>query len=194
MESKLIAASGTRPELRHASDVSQGMTMRQKSRSRRSASRLRIRRAKPIDLEHLVRQRRAMWVEIGIKGKQELDRADREYRSWVRNGLRKGTLLGWIVKDEKSQVAGGGCLWLQPIQPRPGVHTYLQPYLLSMYTEPRFRGRGVASKIVEEAKRWSRKKGFPQLVLHASRMGRSVYIGQGFKRSWEMRARLERRR
>src|SRR2546425_12912249 len=107
------------------------MTIRQKSRSRRSASRLRIRRAKPIDLEHLVSQRRAMWVEIGIKGKQELDSADREYRRWARNGLRRGTLLAWIVKDEESQVAGGGCLWLQPIQPRPGIRTSFQPYLLS---------------------------------------------------------------
>ena len=169
-------------------------TRRQKPKSRRSLPRLRIRRARLIDLEHLVRQRRAMWAEIGITAKRELDRADREYRSWARNGLRKGTLLGWIVEDEKKQVAGSGCLWLQPIQPRPGIRTSFQPYLLSMYTEPSFRGKGVASKIVDEAKVWSKKKGFPQLVLHASKMGRGVYSGRGFKRSWEMRANLSSRR
>jgi len=166
----------------------------QKRKSRRSLPRLRIRRARLIDLEHLVSQRRTMWAEIGITDRRELDRADREYRSWARNGLRNGTLLGWIVEDEKKQVAGSGCLWLQPIQPRPGIRTSFQPYLLSMYTEPSFRGKGVASKIVDEAKRWSKKKGFPQLVLHASKMGRRVYRGRGFKRSWEMRARLDGRR
>ena len=169
-------------------------TRRQKPKSRRSVSRLRIRRARLIDLEHLVSQRRTMWAEIGITDRQELRRADREYRSWARNGLRNGTLLGWIVEDEKKQVAGSGCLWLQPIQPRPGIRTSFQPYLLSMYTEPSFRGKGVASKIVDEAKRWSKKKRFPQLVLHASKMGRRVYSGRGFKRSWEMRARLDSRR
>jgi len=186
--------SETSRELHHASSVCQGMARVEKSKNRRSADRLRIRRARLVDLEHLVSQRRAMWVEIGIKDKQELDSADREYRRWARNGLRKGTLLAWIVKDEESQVAGGGCLWLQPIQPRPGIRTSFQPYLLSMYTEPRFRGKGVASKIVEEAKRWSKTKGFPQLVLHASKMGRRVYSGRGFKRSWEMRANLSSRR
>jgi len=170
------------------------MAKRQQSKSRRSTGRLRIRRARMIDLEHLVRQRREMWMEIGVKGKQKLDRADRKYRTWVRNGLRKRTLIGWIVEDDEGRIGGSGCLWLQPIQPRPGIRTYVQPYLLSMFTEPRFRGKGVASKIVGEAKRWSRKKGFPQLVLHASKMGRGVYSGRGFKRSWEMRARLGRRR
>ncbi len=48
--------------------------------------------------------------------------------------------------------------------------------------------------IVDEAKRWSKKKGFPELALHASKMGRSVYSEHGFKRSWEMRARLRRPR
>ena len=131
--------------------------------------------------------------DLGL-AKEKLDRADREYRTWVRNGLRKRTLIGWIVEDNQGRIGGSGCLWLQPIQPRPGIRTYVQPYLLSMFTEPRFRGKGVATKIVDEAKRWSRKRGFPQLVLNASKMGRGVYSGRGFKRSWEMRARLGRRR
>ena len=85
------------------------MTKKQESESRRSAGRLRIRRARMIDLEHLVRQRREMWMEIGVKGKQKLDRADREYRTWVRNGFRKRTLIGWMVEDD-----GGsrGWAWL----------------------------------------------------------------------------------
>jgi len=170
------------------------MARRERPKRRQSRFRMRIRRARLTDLEYLVRQRRTMWEEIGIRDKQELDRADREYRNWARNGLRKGTLLGWIVEDQKKQLAGSGCLWLQPIQPRPGIRTASQPYLLSMYTEPQFRGTGVASKIVDEAKGWSKKNRFPQLVLHASKMGRRVYSGRGFKRSWEMRARLGRRR
>src|SRR5437879_11536253 len=149
----------------------------QKPKSRRSLPRLRIRRARLIDLEHLVSQRRAMGAEIGITDRRELDRADREYRSWGRNGLRNGTLLGWIVEDEKKQVAGSGCLWLQPIQPRPGIRTSFQPYLLSMYTEPSFRGKGVARKIVDEAKRWSKEKRFPQLVVDAVNMRHGVYMG-----------------
>jgi GNAT superfamily N-acetyltransferase len=167
---------------------------KQKRIGRRFVARLRIRRARLIDLEDLVRHRREMWTEIGIRNKRALDRADPEYRGWLRNGLRKGTLFGWIVQDEQKNLAGSGCLWLRPSQPRPGRRTASQPYLLSMYTEPRFRGKGVASMIVDEAKRWSKKKGFPELALHASKMGRRVYSRRGFKRSWEMRAKLGRLR
>jgi GNAT superfamily N-acetyltransferase len=170
------------------------MVSKQKRIGRRLVARLRIRRARLIDLEDLVRHRRAMWAEIGIMDKRALDRADPEYRSWTRKGFRNGTLLGWIVEDEKKNLAGSGCLWLRPSQPSPGRRITSQPYLLSMYTEPHFRGKGVASRIVDEAKHWSKRKGFPELTLHASTMGRRVYRGRGFKRSWEMRARLGRRR
>jgi GNAT superfamily N-acetyltransferase len=170
------------------------MISKQKRQGRRLVARLRIRRARPIDLEDLVHHRRAMWAEIGIRDKLALDRADPEYRSWTKKGFREGTLLGWMVEDENKNLAGSGCLWLRPSQPRPGRRITSQPYLLSMYSEPHFRGKGVASMIVDEAKRWSRKKGFPELVLHASKMGRKVYSGRGFKRSWEMRVRLGRRR
>jgi GNAT superfamily N-acetyltransferase len=168
--------------------------VRRQKRKGPFVARLRIRRARLTDLEDLVRHRRAMWAEIGIRDRQALDRADTEYRSWTRKGFRNRTLLGWIVEDENKNLAGSGCLWLRPSQPRPRRRITSQPYLLSMYTEPNFRGKGVASRIVDEAKHWSKKKGFPELALHASTMGRRVYSGRGFKRSWEMRARLGRLR
>ncbi|HLY77617.1 MAG TPA: GNAT family N-acetyltransferase, partial [Thermoplasmata archaeon] len=61
------------------------------------------------------------------------------------------------------------------------------PYLFSMYTEPGFRGRGLASRIVREAIRLSRRRGYTRVVLHAAPLGRRVYSRLGFERSWEMR-------
>ncbi len=76
---------------------------------------------------------------------------------------------------------------MQPVQPRPGYERGVQPYLLSMYTEPAFRGKGVASRIVESAVDWTKKQGYPSLRLHTSEMGRPVYQKLGFKRAWEMK-------
>src|SRR5437899_12159139 len=95
----------------------------QKPKSRRSVPRLRIRRARLIDLEHLVSQRRTMWAGIGITDRRELDRADREYHSWARNVLRRGTRLDCVVEEEKKEVAGSGGVPLQPIEHRPGTRT-----------------------------------------------------------------------
>lgn len=152
---------------------------------------LRVRRATLRDLDTLVHQRREMWIALGIKDSARLDKADRDYRRWTQTRMRNRQLIGWMVEDKHGRIAGGGCVWLHPIQPSPRWGSTLQPYLLSMYTEPEFRRRGVASMVVREAIEWSRKQGYGRLALHASEMGRGVYKKFGFTRGWEMRINLE---
>ncbi|HXF47897.1 MAG TPA: GNAT family N-acetyltransferase [Verrucomicrobiae bacterium] len=154
---------------------------------------LKIRFATLKDIETLVTHRRGMWFDMGYKNKAELDAADKVYRLWAKPRLRSGELIGFIV-EVSGQTAGSGCLWLQPVQPRPGRPGFKgggQPYLLSMYTEHPFRGKGVATKIVKESIRWAKAKGFPRMTLHASDMGRSVYEKLGFKQTWEMKLDLK---
>jgi GNAT superfamily N-acetyltransferase len=68
----------------------------------------------------------------------------------------------------------------------PGHDADAEPYLLSMYTEPSYRGKGLASMIVKESKKWARKRGYTWMTLHASKAGRKVYTKLGWKRTWEM--------
>jgi GNAT superfamily N-acetyltransferase len=152
-----------------------------------------VRKATLKDLPILVHQRRAMWHDLGAREQRDLDRADRVYARWARSRMKSGTLMGWVAQND-SKVLGGGCVWLQPVQPRPGYNLIIQPYLLSMYTEPRSRGLGVASSVVEKALEWCRKNRFLQLRLHASEMGRKVYLKHGFERTWEMRRRIKKLR
>jgi GNAT superfamily N-acetyltransferase len=67
-------------------------------------------------------------------------------------------------------------------------------YLLSMYTHRKYRNQGVASSIVREAISWCQKNNYPDMVLHASSMGRSVYEKFGFYRTWEMKLELAENR
>ncbi len=167
-----------------------GKATRKQGSPRHSQS-LRLRPATVGDIETLAHQRRAMWEDMGIRNKAALDEADQVYRRWARTRLKDGTLLGWVAETQNGTIAGGGCLWLQPIQPRPGYNKGLQPYLLSMYTKPGFRGRGVASQVVRAAVYWTGRHGYPTLRLHASDMGRDVYRRLGFKRAWEMKLDLQ---
>lgn len=157
---------------------------------------MKIRRATLRDMKILVAHRRGMWFDIRYKNKKLLDVADKAYRRWAKPRLKTGELVGFIV-ESGGQVAGSGCIWLQPVQPRPGrpgLKGGIQPYLLSMYTEHPFRKKGVATKIVKEAVRWAKVRGFARMTLHASEMGRSVYQKLGFKQTWEMRLDLKSRK
>lgn len=154
----------------------------------------RIRYATVRDLDILVRQRRRMWEAIGDHTEVELDAADREYRAWARRRLQTGRLVGFLAETTDGAIVAGGCVWLRENQPRPGRNDRVIPYLLSMYTEPEHRGHGLATRIVREAIRWSRSRGYARLVLHASDEGRGVYEHLGFTRTWEMRYRLSEAR
>lgn len=160
--------------------------MRAKHR-RTLLSKLSVHKAGLRDLDALVHQRREMWKALGIKNGEMHDRGDRIYKRWARARLKNHQLMAWIVKSSDGRVAGGGCIWVQPVQPRPHRASMVQPYLLSMFTEPDFRRRGVASMVVKEAIKWSRRNKYERLMLHASEMGRKVYSQLGFKRTWEMR-------
>ena len=150
---------------------------------------MRIRVATVDDLDVLVRHRRAMFEAFGEKDAASLARHDVVYRRWARRLMKRGEFAGFIA-DAKQTVVASGCIWLQERQPRPGFDGGGLPYLLSMFTEPAWRGRGLARRIVQAAIAWSRKKGFKVMTLHASKMGRGVYADLGFERIWEMKKRL----
>lgn len=156
---------------------------------RPAVPRITVRRATLRDLESLVRQRRAMWADMDIGTPRELHAADRVYRRWARARLRSKELLAWVAEAD-GEVVGGGALWLQPVQPRPGWPKGITPYLLSMYTDEAWRGRGIARRIVREAIRWSRAHGYPRMTLHASDAGRPLYASLGFKDTREMKLQL----
>jgi GNAT superfamily N-acetyltransferase len=156
-------------------------------RRQAAKSKLSVHKAGLRDLDALVHQRRAMWEALGIRNNDQHEKGDRVYRRWARARLKNHQLMAWVVKSSDGRVAGGGCVWLEPVQPRPHRVSMVQPYLLSMYTEPDFRRRGVASMVVKEAIEWCRKNKYERLMLHASEMGRKVYSKLGFKRTREMR-------
>lgn len=95
-----------------------------------------------------------------------------------------------VVRGKEGRIIASGGIWFRPEQPRPGIPQLSVPYILSMYTEPAFRGQGQAGRIVREALRICRRAGYTRVTLHAARKARRLYTRFGFERAWEMRAPL----
>lgn len=129
-----------------------------------------------------------MWEDIGNRTPSEIAEHGPVYRQWVRREWAAGRFLGFVVEDGTGSPAGSGVVWLAPAQPRPGRFWRLEsPYIASMFTEPAFRRRGVASRIVREMIRWAKSRRYPRVTLHASIFGRPVYARLGFIDGNEMR-------
>ena len=151
-----------------------------------------IRRANLKDLDILVEHRRAMFEEMAEMTPEERRGAANFYREWAKEMMKRKLFHGYIVETGRGKVAASGCVWLRQVQPSRGRPATLIPYVLSMYTNPKFRRNGLASTIIKEAMSWSKKKGYARMTLHASVVGRKVYSKLGWKRTYEMEFRFDR--
>ncbi len=144
------------------------------------------------DIELLTKHRLEMWQDI-LNSNEEMatvDRNEERTHNWIKEKFASGKLIGLIAKTEDGKVAGSGCIWLREEQPRPMSTLVEAPYLLSIYTEKRFRKKGVAKLIVQTAIAWSRENGYDRISLHTSDEGKPLYEAFGFQPGREMRLML----
>jgi GNAT superfamily N-acetyltransferase len=150
-----------------------------------------IRRATAKDIELLTRHRHMMFEEMARPTEEELSAHDESYRLWARKMMKRRLMHGYVVTTVSGRPAASGCVWLRETQPSPGHPHGMVPYVLSMYTRPEFRRKGLASMIIEEAMEWAKRQGYYKMMLHASSTGRKVYSQLGWKRTWEMEFRYD---
>ncbi len=99
--------------------------------------------------------------------------------SWLRVRLDSPS-FGAFVAELDGRVVGSGGISLYDNPPGPGTATR-DAYIMSMFTEPHVRGQGVARAILEALVDFARESGgVGRVWLHASPMGRPVYLRAGF--------------
>jgi GNAT superfamily N-acetyltransferase len=151
---------------------------------------LKIREATSADLETIMRHRRHMFMDMGYKGESALDAMETTSRPFIGTALGSGLFRGWFVEMGGKVVAGGALIVLEfPSSPRD--HSTHRAWILNMYTEPEYRGRGLATSLMETMIKWCRERGFKWVSLHASDAGRPLYETLGFKPTNEMRLMLK---
>ena len=150
-----------------------------------------LREASVADIATLVRHRRLMFEDMAAAGAEALsvhgfDAMDARYAEQLRAQLRDGKQRAWVVELEGRIVASGAVLFSEWL-PRPNDLTERLAYLHSVFTEPEYRRRGLARRIVQTALAVCREMGLRRLTLHASAAGRPMYVSMGFLPTNEMR-------
>jgi GNAT superfamily N-acetyltransferase len=148
-----------------------------------------IRPVRPDEVSTVLYHRRQMFTEMGEHDVEALDEMARASHMIFGEALRNGTYRGWFVEADGKIVAGGGVL-LVAFQPSPGDPRPTRAYIVNVYTEPAYRRRGHARRLMEEMVAWCRAQGFAGVSLHATDEGRPLYQSMGFAPTNEMRLRL----
>jgi GNAT superfamily N-acetyltransferase len=134
-----------------------------------------------------------MFRDMGEVPTQELARElfDKSV-SALTAALADGTYVGWFAVDETDAVIAGAGAHIKPQLPRIShggtrVSTGTVPLVVNVYTEPEWRGRGIARALMRTLMDWAINQGADRIVLHASDQGRPLYTSLGFDSTNEMR-------
>ena len=137
------------------------------------------------DLDVVCRQRVDMFLEAN-RPPEAVKAMKVPFRNWLQPKLEDGSYLGWAVEREDRVIGGAGLMvldWpphpLHPTNARRG-------YLLNVWVDTEHRGKGLAKRLVLATYEGARELGIEYLVLHASKLGRPVYEGLGWRETDEM--------
>jgi GNAT superfamily N-acetyltransferase len=106
--------------------------------------------------------------------------------------FREGSYVGWLAIDTGERVIAGAGAHVRPQLPRishDGARVAVRPValVLNVYTEPAWRGKGIARALMQRLMQWATSEGIDRVVLHASNAGRPLYQSLGFIPTNEMR-------
>lgn len=139
-----------------------------------------IRLATLEDVETLVRLRVTFLEEVGNFGEGVDTRAVSEaFRNYLLRKLPAGEFLAWVAEEEGEIVATSGLVFFE--RPPNGTSPAgLEAYVMNMYTRPEWRGRGLATALLDAAILHVKRTDARRVWLHATDVGRPVYERAGF--------------
>lgn len=139
-----------------------------------------VRAATVDDVDELVRLRRVMMDAVGMPDEPTWRQA---CAGFLTATLADGT-TGALVADDpggppgRLVACGVGRILVRLPGPRTPDGRY--GHIASMVTEPAWRGRGLATAIVQGLLRWFTDRGVAKVDLHATAEGEPVYRALGF--------------
>ena len=136
------------------------------------------RRATQEDVGRLAELRLAFLAEISGASESDpiLRRSVVEYFSRT---IPSEEFIGFLAVADGAIVATSGLVFHRhpPSNRNP---TGREAYIMNMYTDPAWRRRGIASRLLQMLIDYARQNDCGKISMHALPMGRSIYVNAGF--------------
>ena len=128
------------------------------------------------DIPVMAQIRKQQLIDEGISPDISIDE---ELLRYFDAKLSDGSLVEWLVEDEGEVVATAAILFLD-FPPTYTNRSGIRGYITNMYTAPSYRGKGVATSMLEKLIDEARSRSVNKIFLSASTLGKPVYKKFGF--------------
>jgi GNAT superfamily N-acetyltransferase len=148
-----------------------------------------IREARLTDIPEILRQRRGMYEDMGYTDAATLDAMAPLSAEYLAKAMADGSCRAWLACHEGRVVAGGAVI-ISPWLAHPYDLECRRATILNVYTNPEYRRRGIARRLMQVMIDWCKQEGLARVTLHATDDGRHLYESLGFEPSNEMKLKL----
>jgi len=149
-----------------------------------------LRQATLEDARTIAKHRRLMFRDMGYADEAALDAMMAKFLPWLEKKIASRDYLAWLAVTSDDLVVAGAGLWLMDWPPHMIGSSSRRGNILNVYTDPQFRRRGLAKRLMQTALDWCKTNQVDFVILHASKEGRRLYESLGFLDSNEMRLKL----
>ncbi len=151
------------------------------------------------DLDLHVHHRVTMFKDMDYgdeAGREAMAKAFRDrLRTWLSTGEVRGVVAESQGTPQESQTPqmpiAGALLQFKEALPNPLSPQAVRGYLFNVYTEPTFRGQGLARRMTDALLDVARTHGIGMVELHASKDAEKLYRSMGFEPTSEFRLILD---
>ena len=139
-----------------------------------------VRVAHSDDAAEVLRLAYGMWRDFGME--PEAGDWEAAYHTEFVDATGRGDLRVMVVDDpdQPGRLISCGAAWVYRLLPAPWLANGKMGFLQWFYTEPSWRGRGVATAVAEACLVWLDKQGCTRVQLHAAPRAEEVYRRLGF--------------
>lgn len=132
------------------------------------------------DIDMLTKTRiRVLSAANSLSDDIDMNEVEKQSYDYYGRALCDDTHIAYLVFDEKRFVGSGGVSFFQVM---PTYHNVSgkKAYIMNIYTEPAYRRRGIAYKILDLLVSDVRSKEITSISLEATEAGRPLYEKYGF--------------
>ncbi len=132
------------------------------------------------DIDMLTKTRiRVLRAANSLSDDIDMNEVEKQSYDYYERALCDDTHIAYLVFNEKRFVASGGVSFFQVM---PTYHNVSgkKAYIMNIYTEPAYRRRGIAYKILDLLVSDVRSKEITSISLEATEAGRPLYEKYGF--------------
>jgi GNAT superfamily N-acetyltransferase len=100
-------------------------------------------------------------------------------RAYYLKSFEKDIHVAYLVFDGETPIGCGGISYYQ-VMPSIKNPSGMKAYIMNIYTVPEYRGKGIATRVVDLLVTEAHKRNIHKIALDATDMGRPLYERYGF--------------